>query len=1351
MSAESSNFVQPAIPKFDGHYDHWAMLMENFLRSKEYWHLVETGIPTVAEGIQSTEAQRKSIEDHKLKDLKAKNYLFQAIDRNIMETILDKGSSKSIWDSMKQKYQGTSRVKRAQLQALRKEFEVLQMKGGEKVEEYFARTLTIVNKMKIYGENITQVMIVEKILRSMTSRFDYVVCSVEESNNLDSLTVDELQSSLLVHEQRMNSHGGDTRDEQALKVSHEEQNGGRGRGRGFGRGRGRGRGRQSPNKATVECFKCHKLGHFQYECPRWKESANYAEIYEEEEMLLMSLVEADNLQQEETWFLDSGCSNHMCGNREWFSTIDEAFRHSVKLGNDSKMEVLGKGNIRLQINGAIHVVTDVYYVPDLKNNLLSVGQLQERGLALLIQDGKCKLYHPRRGLIMQTEMTANRMFVLLASVVLEETSTFLQLATEDSSQLWHRRFGHLSYKGLRTLQHKQMVKGLPFFKDSSKSCPGCFVGKQHRDVIPKKSQWRASHKLQLVHADICGPITPNSNSNKRYFITFIDDFSRKVWIYFLVEKSEAFTTFKYYKSLVEKESGAFICCLRTDRGGEFTSNEFNEFCKIHGISRQLTTSYTPQQNGVAECKNRTIMNMVRCMLCDKQVPKVFWPEAAKWTVHVLNRSPTLTVKDKTPEEMWSGIKPKVDYFKVFGCLTHVHVPDQKRTKLDDKSLQCVLLGVSDESKAYRLFDPVARKIIVSRDVSFEEDKGWNWGRTAEEVKHDVLIWEGSNDSEDASSENEEEAVVEGTETAGVTDQDAEATTSTSSDSSNEDASVHATAEGRSRRAPNYLQDYETGEGLSEDEDYFAMFISDDEDYFAMFTSHEDPSSFEEAERDEKWRKAMDLEIEAIKKNETWQLTTLPKGAKKIGVKWVFRTKLNENGEVDKLKARLVAKGYAQQQGIDYNEVFAPVARWDTIRMVLALAAQKGWNVYQLDVKSAFLHGELTEDVYVEQPPGYVRKGEEEKVYKLKKALYGLKQAPRAWYSKIEAYFVKEGFERCDHEHTLFVKTGGGKRILIVSLYVDDLIFTGNDACMFESFKKSMKIEFDMTDLGKMKYFLGVEIQQNSEGIYLSQKKYACELLEKFGLQNCNSVKNPIVPGFKLSKKGEGARIDATAYKQLIGSLMYITVTRPDLMYVVCLLSRYMASPNELHMHAAKRVLRYLKGTVELGVFYKRGDVKDLVAYTDSDYAGDIDDRRSTSGYVFLLSGGAVSWASKKQPVVTLSTTEAEYVAAAVCACQCVWMRKVLEKIGLSQSKCSVIMCDNSSTIKLSKNPVMHGRCKHIDVRFHFLRDLTKKEVVKLIHCGTSNQVADIMTKPLKLDVFLKLRVQLGVREVPNLN
>ena len=263
------------------------------------------------------------------------------------------------------------------------------------------------------------------------------------------------------------------------------------------------------------------------------------------------------------------------------------------------------------------------------------------------------------------------------------------------------------------------MRGLPQLKASSKVCTDCMMGKQHRNAIPKRSLWRASQRLQLVHADICGPIKPISNSKKRYLISFIDDYSRKVWIYFLTEKSEAFTTFKNYKNLVEKETGAFICCLRTDKGGEFTSLEFNAFCKINGISRQLIAAYTPQQNGVAERKNRTIMNMVRSMLSEKQVPKNFWPEAVNWTTHVLNRSPTLAVKGVTPEEAWSGVKPNVDYFRVFGCIGHVHVPDNKRKKLDDKSFQCVLLGVSEESKAYRLYDPVSKKIVVSRDVVFE--------------------------------------------------------------------------------------------------------------------------------------------------------------------------------------------------------------------------------------------------------------------------------------------------------------------------------------------------------------------------------------------------------------------------------------------------------------------------------------------------------------------------------------------------------------------------------------------------------------------------------------------------------
>lgn len=1320
--AKDPNFVQPAIPRFDGHYDHWSMLMENFLRSKEYWNLIAEGIPVVAAGVVPTEAQRKGIEDAMLKDLKVKNYLFQSIDRTIMETILNKATAKAIWDSMRQKYQGSTKVKRAQLQALRREFEILGMKEGEKVDDYFARTLTIANKMKAHGEIMEQNVIVEKILRSMTPRFNYVVCSIEESNDLTTMSIDELQSSLLVHEQRMRGH---LEEEHALKISSNEHRfEGRGRARGGFRGRGRGRGRQAFSRDLVECFKCHKLGHFQYECPSWEKNANYAELDEGEEMLLMSYVKMNNSSRENVWFLDSGCSNHMCGTKEWFTDLDEGFRQSVRLGDNSRMMVTGKGNIRLQVNGLTQVITSVYFVPELKNNLLSIGQLQERGLAILIKTGLCKVFHPRRGLIMQSRMSANRMFVVLASVMPQTTDCF-QTVTEDTAQLWHCRFGHLGFKGLRTLSYNNMVQGLPKLMAPSRVCSDCMVGKQHREVIPKKSQWRASKRLQLIHADICGPIKPESHSNKRYLLNFIDDHSRKTWSYFLTEKSETFGAFKKFKATVEKESGVSICCLRTDRGGEFTSKEFNQFCSENGIARQLTAAYTPQQNGVAERKNRTVMNMVRCMLSEKKVPKIFWPEAVNWAIHVLNRSPTLAVKGVTPEEAWSGNKPYVDYFRVFGCIAYVHTPDARRTKLDDKSVKCVLLGVSEESKAYRLYNPISEKIVISRDVVFAENEAWNWNSSSDEKNNDILQWD---DMEE--EENEENQVVEEDVNEEVEE---EAINSPSSESNEEE--IVSPVQGRNRREPVWWQDYVSGEGLSEE---------DEEQNFVMFTASADPTTFEEAERSSKWREAMKMEIKAIEENETWELMTLPEGAKKIGVKWVFKTKLNENGEVDKFKARLVAKGYSQKQGIDYSEVFAPVARWDTIRVILALAAQKGWCVYQLDVKSAFLHGELNEDVFIDQPQGFERKGDKHKVYKLKKALYGLKQAPRAWYSRIEGYFIKEGFEKCYCEHTLFVKTENGGNILIVSLYVDDLIFTGNNEDMFVKFKQSMMKEFAMTDLGKMKYFLGVEVTQNEKGIFINQRKYAHEVLERFGMSNSNSVKNPIVPGIKLSKNGGGTAVDSTRFKQVVGSLMYLTATRPDLMFSVSLISRYMERPTQLHLHVAKRILRYLKGTTELGIAYRRGQGESLIGFADSDYAGDIDDRKSTSGYTFMLGTGAVSWSSKKQPVVSLSTTEAEFIAAAYCACQGVWLRRVLERIGHVQSKSTTIYCDNSSAIKLSKNPVMHGRSKHIDVRFHFLRDLTKEGVVELVHCNTQEQVSDIMTKPLKLESFLKLRGMLGL-------
>jgi transposase InsO family protein len=318
------------------------------------------------------------------------------------------------------------------------------------------------------------------------------------------------------------------------------------------------------------------------------------------------------------------------------------------------MNVRGKGNLRLCINEKIHFITCVYFILGLKSNLLSLGQIQQKkNIALLFKNDLCKVYHDDKGLLFTTHMSSNRMYKIKATVVMPEC---MQVSAKDKSQLWHNRYAHLSIKGLNILSNKDMVKGLPALVDSDDKCVDCLTGKQHRDPIPKQATWRASSKLELVHSDICGPIAPKSNGGNRYFITFTDDFTRKTWIYFLKEKSSALATFKLFKALVENEAGCKIQCLRSDRGGEFTSNEFNVFCSENGIKRQLTAAYTPQQNGVSERKNRTLMDMVRSMLAGKNVPMEFWPEAVKWAGYVMNRSPTLSVKNVTPEEAWSGVE-----------------------------------------------------------------------------------------------------------------------------------------------------------------------------------------------------------------------------------------------------------------------------------------------------------------------------------------------------------------------------------------------------------------------------------------------------------------------------------------------------------------------------------------------------------------------------------------------------------------------------------------------------------------------------------------------------------------------
>ena len=520
---------------------------------------------------------------------------------------------------------------------------------------------------------------------------------------------------------------------------------------------------------------------------------------------------------------------------------------------------------------------------------------------------------------------------------------------------------------------------------------------------------------------------------------------------------------------------------------------------------------------------------------------------------------------------------------------------------------------------------------------------------------------------------------------------------------------------------------------------------DDDELMLMGTV--EPTNYSTAAVEDCWQQAMKTEIEAVERNNTWRLTELPVGQKAIGLKWVFKVKRDANGEVVKHKARIVAKGYVQQQGRDFDEIFAPVTRLETVRLLLALAAKNSWEVHHLDVKSAFLNGEIHEEVYVTQPEGFVKKGKEHLVYRLVKALYGLRQAPRAWYAKLSKCLEELEFVRCPYEHAVYTKKTG-EDLLIIGVYVDDLLVKGTKVSMIEGFKDQMSKRVDMSNLGKLAYYLGIEVEQGQGYIELRQTGYARKVLEKAGMMGCNPTKYPMDPKEIISKDEGGKLVDTTEFKSIVGGLRYLVHTRPDIAYSVGIISRYMEKPTVMHQNAAKRILRYIKGTLEFGLVYtKNSDNNILSGFSDSDLSGHMDDRRSTGGIAFYLNESLVTWVSQKQRCVALSSCEAEFMAATAATCQAIWLRNLLGQV---TGKCIgpvIIYIDNKSAIDLARNPVFHGRSKHIDIRYHFIRECIERGEIVVKHVSTDLQRADSLTKALATVKFERMRALLGVKDL----
>ena len=1119
----------------------------------------------------------------------------------------------------------------------------------------------------------------------------------------------------------------------------------------------------------VECYNCHEYGHIarfcrnnhgmrffpprqfpsirqnkQFQSSHPQEEEKYNEKQEAEIKVKQVWKEKEKLKEDKEslivqtalkaqdkpspWILDSGCSSHMTGDKKKFQKLQEYEGGSVRFGNNDGAQIVGKGTVKLN-DGNIRS-EEVLFVVGLKHNLLSVSQICDKGNDVIFKKHGCEIRRANSGrLVAVGTRTCGNLYTLSD---ISEGSCLLGKESED--WLWHKRLGHICFKNLMNICSKRAVRDMPSIsKPANDICDSCQRGKQTRTQF-KAKEYHTSKPLEIIHTDLCGPMRTQSTNGDKYFILFIDDYSRMTWVQFLKHKSEAFKIFKVFKNQVENQMERRIKCLRSDRGGEFTSDEFSEFCIQHGIKRQFSAARTPQQNGVVERKNRAVQEMARTMLIESKIADRFWKEAVHTAVHIQNRCMMRPHEDRTPYELWFGRRATVRHFKIFGSKCYIKRIEENLGKFEDRSDEGIFLGYSSMSKAYRCYNKRTKTIVESADVRVDEQRDLPKRNDDDDFPTYQDSIEEGKENKNKSKPPVQKSQVKKPEY------------SNSPSNSNSVSENEAEEDENTKTPPNrWHKDHPQEQIIGEFHTGIQTRRGASRTYSLL--SSIEPKNVSEASQDESWMKAMEEELTQIEKNETWELVPRPANKNVIGTKWVFRNKLNEDGKVVRNKARLVCKGYAQVEGIDFEETFAPVARLEAIRMFLAFAVYKDFTVYQMDVKSAFLNGKIKEEVYIEQPDGFQLGENPNLVCKLKKALYGLKQAPRAWYSRLDTYLQQQGFRKGMVDSNLYIKSEKANQLIVV-VYVDDIIFGGSKNELCKNFADNMQTEFEMSMIGELAFFLGLQINQLKNGMFISQTKYVKEMLKKFTMEDCKPVSTPMTTGCKLSKDDKAPTVDQTQYRSMIGSLLYLTATRPDILQAVCMVARFQANPKETHVTAVKRIFRYLKGTVEYGLWYPRGKDFTLIAFSDADWAGCVDDRKSTSGGAFYLGNNLVGWHSKKQDSVSLSTAEAEYIAATSCCTQILWMKQMLKDFGIQINEPISVLCDNTSAINISKNPVMHSRTKHIAIRYHFLKERVAQGEVQLEFVPTTEQVADIFTKPLPKDIFEYLRNRLGVVVLP---
>ena len=1279
----------------EDNYVTWKWLMTSVLKSKQMWNCVVS--PDIKDAV---------------KEQKAMALISSAMSTDNMLRVINCTSAYQIWTTLESMFENKTSSEKQMLLA---KFHSYKITSVSEMGKSLGEIQSMGARLRALGVSIDTEVIISIILNALPKSFDNFK-TTWNMTNADKQDINKLISWIMAEVSNHKHH-----DNQALVVRTKNNfRAGNSKRKGFVKANTKPPATTKSN-AKNSCYHCGKTGHWAKDCYKKKneEQASASRNNDDRKKKTfdrnVTFMATDFSDIDSNlWIADSGCTRHMTPNKNWISDYsDFAQAKSVTLGDNRKIKAVGSGRIYTTAG----VLDEVFYVPELSTNLFSLMAATSRGLRVTCTSDKLVILDRGREVLRGRKESG--LYLIKLDIEIENATAFKATTIDE----WHQRFGHISRDVIRRMADKEVVDGLEIKKTSNetKPCEDCALAKCKRTKHPLKSQSRAVKAGASLHLDTIGPVKPTSLGGSNYVLLSKDEASGFRITKPLAGKSEIPNEVKLVISQAQAETGNQVLQITTDHGSEFVNANLGQHLRNLGVNHLFSAPYTPQQNGFVEREVRTIVEAARTMLLKSGLPKELWAEAIDAATYVINRVASKVNPDKTPFELWFGKKPNVKNLRVFGQRAVVLKPKTAiENKWDSRGETVRFVGYTSTFNTYRFYDKNNDQVFSSCDVIFLED----------ETQEDRVVIEVNElDEQNETIDNENKPAEKSAEESVDEDIYDEV-----SQDFNPAVVPNTNVLVRKSLIPKHLYIGDSPPQVVENKLRHKSQKAPDRANITTIEAEDDPKSYQEAmsrQDKDKWYQAMKEELASLAKNDVWTLVKRPQG-NVVTNRWVLRIKRKPDGSIDRYRARLVARGFSQIFGVDYYETYSPVVNMVSVRMLLAYAAIEKLVITQFDVKTAFLYGDLDETIYMEQPEGFSI--DDDKVCLLKKSLYGLKQAPRQWNIKFTSLLAELKLQESENDRCIFYCKAP---LLIIAIYVDDGIILSRTEKQAQSTLEKLERSFDIHQV-ESSTFLGFQIYRGTDwSVLLHQSAYIQKILKQYKMNEAKAVDSPVVKGHR----DQGALVNqSTPFREDVGSLMYATTTaRIDIAYSVNRVSRKVEAPLESDWQDVKRIFRYLADKSDLGLHYSKEKNGGLVAYCDSDFAGDEESSKSTTGFVVMYGGAPIHWRSQKQPLVTLSSTEAELVSICSSVKDIVWIRRLAQELDIIDDSPTTLYCDNQSAIRLVKNEKSAQRTRHMSVRAAYSREQIENGEITVNHVKAEGQLADMLTKPTVASKFISNR------------